>query len=159
MDAAAGERTGERGAGRALKVRGLAAALLAVPLAVSGCAGSGAGDGSASGGTPRAEPSQPALHSTRAAGHQMSYRCMGDPSDPSVLLLAGFNTELEHAWDAVQPSISSFARVCAYDRLGVGNSDPPPARQTFADLADQMDAVVTALHLHRPVVLVAHSLG
>ena len=84
---------------------------------------------------------------------------MGEPSDPSVLLLAGFNTELEHAWDAVQPAIGRFARVCAYDRLGVGNSDPPPARQTFADLADQMDAVVTALHLHRPVVLVAHSLG
>jgi pimeloyl-ACP methyl ester carboxylesterase len=89
----------------------------------------------------------------------VSYRCIGDPADPSVLLLAGFDTELEHAWDAVQPALGGFARVCAYDRLGVGNSDPPPARQTFADLADQMDAVVTALHLHRPVVLVAHSLG
>jgi pimeloyl-ACP methyl ester carboxylesterase len=84
---------------------------------------------------------------------------MGEPSDPSVLLLAGFNTELEHAWDAVQPSIGRFARVCAYDRPGVGNSDPPPARQTFSDLADQLDAVVTALHLQRPLVLVAHSLG
>ncbi|HEX4697745.1 MAG TPA: alpha/beta fold hydrolase [Actinomycetes bacterium] len=150
---------GDRGAGRALTVRGLAAALLVVPLAVGGCAGTGPGDGPASGRTPGAELSQPALHSTRAAGHRMSYRCMGDPSDPSVLLLAGFNTELEHAWHAVQPSISRFARVCAYDRLGVGNSDPPPARQTFADLADQLDAVVTALHLHRPLVLVAHSLG
>ena len=159
MGGAGGELAGDRRAARELTVHRLAAALLAVPLAVSGCAGSGSGDEHSSSSTPRAERALPALHTTKAAGHRVSYRCMGDPSDPSVLLLAGFNTELEHAWDGVEPSIGRFARVCAYDRLGVGNSDPPPARQTFGDLADQLDAVVTALHLHRPVVLVAHSLG
>jgi pimeloyl-ACP methyl ester carboxylesterase len=154
-----GGQAGIRGTARALTVRRIAAALLAVPLAVSGCTGSGSGGEHTSGSTPRADSAVPALRTTQAAGHRMSYRCMGDPADPSVLLLAGFDTELEHAWDEVQPSIGRFARVCAYDRLGVGTSDPPPARQTFADLADQADAVVTALHLHRPVVLVAHSLG
>jgi pimeloyl-ACP methyl ester carboxylesterase len=160
MGAAAGDRVTDRGAARALTIYRLLAALLAVPLAVSGCAAKGSGEEQPpSSSTTPAERALPALRSTQVAGHRVSYRCTGDPAAPSVLLLAGFNTELEHAWDGVQPSIGRFARVCSYDRLGVGSSDPPPARQTFADLADQLDAVVTALHLHRPVVLVAHSLG
>ena len=90
---------------------------------------------------------------------QVATRCAGRTSDPSVLLVSGYDTELSQSWDEVQPSIGAFARVCAYDRLGVGNSDEAPKRQSFADMADELDAVIDALHLKRPVVLVAHSLG
>jgi pimeloyl-ACP methyl ester carboxylesterase len=90
---------------------------------------------------------------------QMAARCAGSTSDPSVLLVSGYDTELSQSWDEVQPSIARFARVCAYDRLGVGSSDAAPKRQSFADMADELDGVIDALHLARPVVLVAHSLG
>src|SRR4051794_2839242 len=90
--------------------------------------------------------------------HQVATRCAGRTADPSVLLVSGYDTELS-TWDKVQPAIGAFARVCVYDRLGVGNSDAAPRRQTFADMADELDGVVDALHLKRPVVLVAHSLG
>lgn len=92
-------------------------------------------------------------------GRAVATRCAGATDDPSVLLVAGYDTELSRAWDEVQPAIGGFARVCAYDRLGVGGSDQPPRRQTFADMADELDGVITALKLSRPVVLVAHSLG
>jgi pimeloyl-ACP methyl ester carboxylesterase len=91
--------------------------------------------------------------------HQVGARCAGKTSDPSVLLVSGYDTELSQSWNEVQPSIGAFARVCAYDRLGVGNSDEAPKRQSFADMADELDGVIDALHLKRPVVLVAHSLG
>lgn len=90
---------------------------------------------------------------------QVASRCAGKTSDPSVLLVSGYDTELSQSWDEVQPAIGAFARVCAYDRLGVGHSDKAPKRQSFADMADELDGVIDALHLKRPVVLVAHSLG
>jgi len=90
---------------------------------------------------------------------QVAARCAGKTSDPSVLLVSGYDTELSQSWDEVQPAIGAFARVCAYDRLGVGNSDEAPKRQSFADMADELDGVIDALRMKRPVVLVAHSLG
>ena len=63
------------------------------------------------------------------------------------------------SWDKVQKRLSARTRVCAYDRLGVGHSDPAPRRQTVDDLANELDAVVSALGLRRPVVLVAQDIG
>ncbi len=91
--------------------------------------------------------------------HEVATRCAGATADPSVLLVSGYDTELSQSWDDVQPAIGAFARVCAYDRLGVGDSDEPPERRSFADLADEVDGVIDALGLTRPVVVVAHSLG
>jgi pimeloyl-ACP methyl ester carboxylesterase len=92
-------------------------------------------------------------------GRRVATRCGGGKSGPSVLLVAGFDTPLAAAWDPVQAGIGAFARVCAYDRLGVGGSGKPPKSQTFEDMAQTLDGVVTELKLERPVVLVAHSLG
>ena len=75
------------------------------------------------------------------------------------MLLAGFDTAMAQAWDPVQAGIGAFSRVCAYDRLGVGGSGKPPKSQTFEDMAQTLDGVITELKLERPVVLVAHSLG
>ncbi len=90
---------------------------------------------------------------------QFATRCVGDKSAPSVLLVAGFDTALDDAWDDVQAQIGGFSRVCAYDRLGVGGSAAPPRRQEFVRMADDLDGVVDELGLRRPVTLVAHSLG
>ncbi len=92
-------------------------------------------------------------------GRQVDTRCGGGKSGPSVLLVAGFDTPLAAAWDPVQAGIGAFARVCAYDRLGVGGSGKPPKSQTFEDMAQTLEGVVTQLKVKRPVVLVAHSLG
>ncbi len=46
-----------------------------------------------------------------------------------------------------------------HDRLGTGNSGSPRAVQTFEDIADDLDGVISALRLPQPVVVVAHSFG
>jgi pimeloyl-ACP methyl ester carboxylesterase len=86
-------------------------------------------------------------------------RCGGDAGDPSVLLVSGLGLGMDRSWDAVQGQIAEFAHVCAYDRLGVGESGRPPKSQTFDDMAAQLAGVIGALELDPPVLLVAHSLG
>jgi pimeloyl-ACP methyl ester carboxylesterase len=66
---------------------------------------------------------------------------------------------MAEAWGDLQARVGAFARVCAYDRLGVGGSGDPPEAQTFAGMAATLDGVLSELDLKRPVVLVAHSLG
>lgn len=92
-------------------------------------------------------------------GRPVATRCAGEAGLPSVLLVSGYGTGMADSWDAVQARMGEFARVCAYDRLGVGDSGRPPRSQTFDDMAQTLDEVVSGLDLTPPVVLVAHSLG
>lgn len=92
-------------------------------------------------------------------GQKVATRCAGDRRDPAVLLVAGYDTAMADAWGDLQARVGAFARVCAYDRLGVGGSGKPPEAQTFAGMAETLDGVLSGLDLKRPVVLVAHSLG
>lgn len=92
-------------------------------------------------------------------GRRVATQCGGERDAPSVLLVSGYGIGMAESWDAVQARIGSFARVCAYDRLGVGGSGRPRRPQTFEDMAQTLDGVVSGLELSTPVVLVAHSLG
>ena len=127
-------------------------------LLVAGCALT-----STSGGDDAAAPERTlaplaAVQTLTLDGRRIATRCAGDGESQPVLLVAGHGVPMEQAWDPVQRAIGGFARVCAYDRLGVGGSDYPPRRQTFADLADELDAVLAELGMDRPV-LVAAGLG
>lgn len=92
-------------------------------------------------------------------GRSFATRCAGDEDDRAVMLVSGLGMDIDVSWTSVQSRIGTFARVCAYDRLGVGASTAPPAAQTFQDMAQDLDRVMKGLGLQRPVVLVAHSLG
>jgi pimeloyl-ACP methyl ester carboxylesterase len=77
---------------------------------------------------------------------------------PAVLLEAGIAAS-SLSWAHVQPRVATFARVCAYDRAGLGWSDADPRRRTLANIVDDLDAVVTRTVLPPPYVLVGHSFG
>ena len=102
--------------------------------------------------TPTLEPEQDLV----VAGRHLRARCAG--SGRAVMLVSGYGGTMEQSWSGVQPALGSLGRVCAYDRLGIGQSDPPPDRQTIADMARTLEGVISALRLDRPVV-VGHSLG
>jgi pimeloyl-ACP methyl ester carboxylesterase len=137
----------------------VAAASLALVLLTACDLGDGSGSAAPDDSTSVTDVALPAVEPVTVGDKQLATRCAGDRQDPAVLLVAGFDTALDEAWDDVQAQIGGFARVCAYDRLGVGGSEAPPRRQGFGRMADDLDGVVDELGLRRPVVLVAHSLG
>ena len=98
-----------------------------------------------------------ALSPIQEPGRQFMTRCVGD-GDASVLLVSGWTAPQEE-WSGVQAKVGSVARVCSYDRLGIGESGPLPPRQTFETFASDIDILIDALELSRPVVIVGHSLG
>jgi pimeloyl-ACP methyl ester carboxylesterase len=99
------------------------------------------------------------LTSVRVAGDRFTTRCAGEADAPGVLLVAAEGTPMAEAWSSVHARIGAFARVCAYDRLGVGRSGRPPAAQTFGDMAADLLVILDRLDMTRPVVLVGQSLG
>jgi len=63
------------------------------------------------------------------------------------------------SWTRVQPSIARFTTACAYDRAGLGWSDPPAAPVTHSTVVDDFHALVAASGRPTPCVMVGHSFG
>ena len=59
-------------------------------------------------------------------GRQLYLTCQGEGS-PTVVMESGGRGH-SGGWDLVQPSVASFARVCAYDRAGTGRSESAPLK-------------------------------
>ncbi|MGI9295321.1 MAG: alpha/beta fold hydrolase [Pseudomonadales bacterium] len=79
---------------------------------------------------------------------------------PVVVLEAG-GGGFSSFWLKVQPAIRDQLglRTISYDRAGLGWSDPGPLPYSIHDKADDLDALLTALDVDKPIVLVAHSYG
>ncbi len=90
-------------------------------------------------------------------GYRLHIHCVGTGS-PTVVLDAGLSrTSLD--WTLVQPVIGQTTRVCAYDRAGMGWSDPGPAPSTPAQIAGELHTLLGNAGLAGPYVLVGHSLA
>jgi pimeloyl-ACP methyl ester carboxylesterase len=90
-------------------------------------------------------------------GHQLDLRCTG--SGPTVVLEAGINQSGE-TWNNVVPEIAKFARVCVYDRAGLGKSGSAGnAPRTANAIAADLHALLRAANVRAPYVLVGHSFG
>jgi pimeloyl-ACP methyl ester carboxylesterase len=59
----------------------------------------------------------------------------------------------------VQPELAKTTRVCAFDRAGLGWSEPGPAPRSPAHIADELHTLLTNAGIDGPIVLVAHSAG
>lgn len=90
-------------------------------------------------------------------GRKLNLFCMGS-GDRTVLFDAG-GSDWSVIWALVQPEVAKGARACAYDRAGLGYSDPAMLPRTPAAIADDLHALIIAAKLPRPMVLVGHSLG
>ncbi len=89
----------------------------------------------------------------------VSCRGAGPPGTPTVLLEQGLDGSTGN-WSSVLPSLGALTRVCAYDRAGLGRSDPAPdATRTLDDAADDLEATLAGAGIQGPFVIVAHSLG
>jgi pimeloyl-ACP methyl ester carboxylesterase len=90
-------------------------------------------------------------------GHKLRMKVAGS-GNPVVILDCGFGDVLE-AWDDVFPEIARFTRVVAYDRAGLGKSDPGPEPRSFTQIATELHTLLQRANISPPYVLVGHSMG
>lgn len=91
------------------------------------------------------------------AGHSLHISCLGK-GRPTVILDAGLGGT-SRDWVLVQARLAAHARVCAYDRAGMGHSDPGPEPRSPARIADELQRLLKTAGIPGPYVLVAHSLS
>ncbi len=89
-------------------------------------------------------------------GGRLYLDCRGEGS-PTVVLVAGMGVGAE-TWAPVLPDLAATTRTCAYDRPGIGRSDPGTTKDHAAAAAD-LRALLAAAGEDGPFVLVGHSLG
>ncbi len=105
--------------------------------------------------TPEPFPPPGALYTVN--GQAMHLHCTGEGS-PTVILEAGIGgTSLN--WSVVQPAIAGFTRVCSYDRLGYGWSDPLAREFSVEDATANLNLLLLEADIEPPYVMVGHSFG
>ena len=142
------------------------AVVLVAALVLAGCGAGSDGEAqptTASPRTPADTSSGPEAEDGElmlSSGELVRYRCVGE-GEPAILLEAGTGSggtdSLPSAF--IQP-LAEDVRVCTYDRLGTGLSDPAPnRRRTIDDLCDVQDEVRDQIRLTEPTVLAGQSGG
>ena len=69
-------------------------------------------------------------------GHRLHLYCIGNGSPTVVLESPAPGWSLY--WTLVQPEVAKTTRVCAYDRAGLGWSDPGPLPRTGQRMAQEL---------------------
>ncbi|TWH20707.1 alpha/beta fold hydrolase [Prauserella rugosa] len=77
---------------------------------------------------------------------------------PTVVFESGLVSPLQ-SWSWVQGDLAARTRTISYERAGTGWSEPGPAPRSVPRLAEELRALLTALEVTGPVVLVGHSFG
>jgi pimeloyl-ACP methyl ester carboxylesterase len=88
---------------------------------------------------------------------KLNLYCAGEGS-PTVVFDSGLGDGVT-VWGLVQPMVATATRACAYDRAGLGFSDPASTPRTSANMVDDLHRVLRAGGVDPPYVLVGHSLG
>lgn len=86
--------------------------------------------------------------------------CSGErrQGEPLVVMEAGM-ASWSFYWRLVQPEIARFARVCSYDRFGLGWSDPAAGLRNPQRIAADLHQALQLAGESPPYLLVGHSLG
>src|SRR5215212_2317362 len=90
-------------------------------------------------------------------GRLMHINCMGE-GGPTVILEAA-NLGMSAHWVRVQQQLAKSTRVCAYDRAGMGWSEPSPEPRDAKQISSELHALLKSAGTEGPYVLVGHSYG
>ncbi len=80
------------------------------------------------------------------------------PGQPVVVFESGMGTDLGN-WYKIFDEIAEFAPVFAYDRPGIGLSQPDNEVPTTRNLVSKLRKMLGLLDISPPYILVGHSLG
>jgi pimeloyl-ACP methyl ester carboxylesterase len=96
-------------------------------------------------------------------GYKMHIYCIGENTGgrPTVVFETGLGGvgSTSSAWSVVQPEIAKTTRACAYDRAGLGWSDPGPRPRDAKQIASELHTLLQNSHTPGPYVLVGWSYG
>jgi pimeloyl-ACP methyl ester carboxylesterase len=138
-----------------MRPRPLGLALLSVVTAACG------GAPASTAPSPSTSTSTELVADVDVGGRTMHLECVGptDTGEPTILLEAGGGGDT-HSWEAILPVMQSTHRLCAYDRAGLGLSEPPAeASRTTSDQVADLRKLLDAAGVGRPFVIVAQSYG
>lgn len=139
-----------------MRPRPLGLALLTVVTAACG-----GGDPASTAPSPSTSVSNERVADVDVGGRTMHLVCVGptDTGEPTILLEAGGGGDYL-SWGEILPVMQSTHRLCAYDRAGLGQSEPPAeASRTAADQVADLRALLDAAGVSGPFVIGAHSYG
>jgi pimeloyl-ACP methyl ester carboxylesterase len=93
---------------------------------------------------------------TEIDGQRLHLMCVGT-GRPAVLFEAGIAAS-SLSWTRVIRDVGAFTRACAYDRAGLGWSEPSQAPRTVTRMVAELRGIL-ATGAPGPAVLVGHSFG
>jgi pimeloyl-ACP methyl ester carboxylesterase len=109
--------------------------------------------------SPQTSPTPRFTTTVTVDGRRLGLTCAGSGS-PTVVLVGGIKRPAEVIWPVIFDAISPLTRVCAFDRAGVGPSDPQPhTSQTAADVVADLHGALAAAGETGPYVLVGFSVS
>jgi pimeloyl-ACP methyl ester carboxylesterase len=91
------------------------------------------------------------------SGQRLHLVCAGK-GQPTVLFESGIAAS-SLSWGPVLRDVSAFTRACAYDRAGLGWSDPSAAPRTVTRMMTELRGILANAATAGPAVLVGHSFG
>lgn len=77
---------------------------------------------------------------------------------PTVVVISGAG-DYSLSWRQVQSRVAPTARICTYDRAGLGWSSASPRPRTGRVIVAELTALLEAAGVTGPLVLAAHSMG
>jgi pimeloyl-ACP methyl ester carboxylesterase len=91
-------------------------------------------------------------------GRKLHVVCAGQGGPPTVIFeSSGLSSSA--AWEKLLPEVGRAHHACAYDRAGMGWSDPVAGERTTAEFVDELRAALASVGEKPPYVLVGHSIG
>jgi pimeloyl-ACP methyl ester carboxylesterase len=137
------------------------AALCLVVFALASCGGNGDDVGQPTITQPTsADASAVRQVTAQVDGRTLSGHCRGSQGErPAVVLEVGIGA-LQDQLEIIEEHVADRTVVCAYERAGIGASDPPQnLPRPLADVVSDLDAFIAGAKIEPPYVLVGQSAG
>jgi hypothetical protein len=90
-------------------------------------------------------------------GSSMHLHCTGEAGRAPTVVMDSGAGGIGMDWGPVQPGVAKFARVCSYDRAGMGWSEPGDQPRTSQRFAEELHALLNDAGVEGPYVLVGWS--
>ncbi len=135
--------------------------LTLLTMVLAACGGTTASTAPSSAPSLSASASAELVADVDVGGRTMHLVCVGpsDTGEPTVLLESGGGMDYS-AWGEILPVLGSTHRLCAYDRAGLGASDPPAeASRLAADQVADLRAMLDTAGVSGPFVIGSWSYG